>query len=45
MTILKHSPHQSFQVSQIGESVALCSSLAGDRFNWGNGTETLPAMR
>jgi hypothetical protein len=44
MSILQ-SPHQFFQVSQLYEGVAIGSSLAGDRFNWGNGTETSPTMR
>jgi len=43
MSILE-SAHQSFQVSQLCESVAIGEALAGDHFNWGNGTETNPAM-
>ena len=44
MSILKHSPHQSFRVTQLCKSVAICEAFAGDRFNWNNGTETHPAF-
>jgi hypothetical protein len=37
MNILKQSAHQSYQISQLGESVAICKALAGDHFNWNNG--------
>ena len=39
-----YSKHQSFQIQKLAESVAICEALAGDRFNWGNGTETDPAF-
>ena len=53
MTILQKSPHQSFRVVQLAESVAICEALSGDcaprtskadRHNWGNATETEPAF-
>ena len=44
MTILKHSPNQSFRVTQLAESVAICEAMAGDRHNWDNSTETEPAF-
>jgi hypothetical protein len=44
MTILNQSANQSYQISQLGESVAICEALAGDHFNWNNGTETSPAF-
>jgi hypothetical protein len=37
MTILTKSPNQSFRVTQLGKSVAICKALAGDHFNWNNG--------
>ena len=42
MNILKHSP--SYQIQKLAESVAICEAFAGDRFKWGNGTETHPAF-
>jgi hypothetical protein len=50
MTILNHSPHKSFRVTQLVESVAICEALGRDaaalrdRFGWGNGTDTEPAF-
>jgi hypothetical protein len=38
------SPHRSFQVSQLCKSVAICEAFAGDRYCWGNATETYPAF-
>ncbi len=44
MTILKQSPNQSFRVTQLATSVAICEAIKGDRFNWGNATDTEPAF-
>ncbi len=44
MTILKHSPNQSFLLTQLCESVAICEAINGDRFDWGNATDTSPAF-
>lgn len=41
---LKVSPHGSFKVTQLCESVAICEAVKGDRNNWGNGTEDEPAF-
>lgn len=41
---LKDSPHKSFRVSKIANSVAICEANAEDRYNWGNGTNTEPAF-
>jgi hypothetical protein len=38
------SPHGSFEVSQLSQSVAICEAKKGDRHNWGNATETEPAF-
>ena len=43
-SILKQSPHKSFRVTQLVESVAVCEAINGDRFNWGNATDTEPAF-
>ena len=52
-SILKVSPHGSFKVTQLCESVAICEAIKGDcaprtskadRHNWGNATETEPAF-
>ncbi|MGK7899121.1 MAG: hypothetical protein AB4372_37265 [Xenococcus sp. (in: cyanobacteria)] len=40
---LKVSPHGNFQVTQLGESLAICEAKI-DRHNWGNATETKPAF-
>ncbi len=42
--VLKTSKHGSFQVTQLCESVAICEAVKGDRYNWGNATETEPAF-
>ncbi len=44
MHILKHSPHKSFRLTKLVESVAICEAVKGDRYNWGNATETEPAF-
>ncbi len=44
MTILKQSPHGSFQVTQLAESVAICEAVKGDRHRWNNATNTKPAF-
>ncbi len=44
MTILEQSPRQSFQITQLCESVAICEAVAGDRHDWGNATDTEPAF-
>lgn len=44
MNILKQSSHQSFQVTQLCESIAICEAIGGDRHSWDNGTETSPAF-
>ncbi len=41
---LKVSPHGSFKVTQLCESVAICEAMKGDRHRWGNGTDTEPAF-
>lgn len=41
---IKVSPHGSFKVTQLCESVAICEAVKGDRNNWGNGTEDEPAF-
>ena len=42
--ILETSPHGSFQVTQLAHSVAICEALKGDRYGWGNATNTNPAF-
>ena len=42
--VLKTSKHGSFQVTQLCKSVAICEAVKGDRYNWGNGTDTEPAF-
>ena len=42
--IIKESPHKSFRVSRISNSIAICEANESDRFNWGNGTEDEPAF-
>lgn len=42
--IIKESPHKSFRVSRISNSIAICEANADDRFDWGNATETEPAF-
>ena len=41
---IKVSPHGSFKVTQLCESVAICEAMKGDRNNWGNGTKDKPAF-
>ncbi|NJL51752.1 MAG: hypothetical protein HC930_05140 [Hydrococcus sp. SU_1_0] len=41
---LKVSPHGSFKVSQLCDSVAICEAVKGDRHNWNNGTDIEPAF-
>ncbi|MDY6901035.1 MAG: hypothetical protein SWZ49_23580 [Cyanobacteriota bacterium] len=41
---LKVSPHGSFEVSQLCESVAICEAVKGDRNNWRNATPSEPAF-
>lgn len=40
---LKVSPHGSFEVTQLCESVAICEAKI-DKHNWGNATDTEPAF-
>ena len=42
--IIKDSPHKSFRVSKIANSVAICEANIDDRFDWGNATDTEPAF-
>jgi hypothetical protein len=42
--VLKVSPHGSFKVTQLCVSVAICEAIKGDRYGWGNGSETEPAF-
>jgi hypothetical protein len=42
--IIKTSPHISFQVTQLCESVAICEAIKGDQYQWGNATATEPAF-
>jgi hypothetical protein len=41
---LKVSPHGSFKVTQLCQSVAICEAIKGDRYGWGNGTPREPAF-
>ncbi len=41
---LKVSPHGSFKVIQLCESVAICEATNGDRYGWGNATDSEPAF-
>jgi hypothetical protein len=41
---LKVSPHGSFQVTRLCESVAICEATNGDRHDWGNATPNSPAF-
>ncbi|MBE9170870.1 hypothetical protein IQ238_26275 [Pleurocapsales cyanobacterium LEGE 06147] len=43
-SVLKVSPHGSFKVTQLCVSVAICEAVNGDRYGWGNSTETEPAF-
>ena len=42
--IIKESPHKSFRVSRIANSIAICEANADDRYDWGNATEEDPAF-
>ena len=42
--IIKTSPHGSFKLTQLCESVVICESVKGDRHGWGNATDTEPAF-
>ena len=42
--LIEESPHKSFRVIQVSNSVAICEANADDRYNWGNATETEPAF-
>ena len=42
--VLKTSKHESFQVTQLCKNIAICEAIKGDRYKWGNGTETEPAF-
>jgi hypothetical protein len=41
---IKESPHGSFKVTQLCQSVAICEALKEDRYGWDNATETHPAF-
>ena len=41
---IKKSPHGSFKIVQLCQSVAICEALKGDKHGWGNATETQPAF-
>ncbi len=43
MSVIKISPHGSFKVTQLGESVVICEAPK-DPHGWGNGTENEPAF-
>ena len=38
------SPHGSFKVTQLCESITICEAVKGDRHGWGNATDTEPAF-
>ena len=38
------SPNESFRVTLLTQSVAICEAINGDRYNWGNEEEDLPAF-
>ena len=42
--VLKTSKHGSFQVTQLCKNIAICEAKGGDRYGWGNATETEPAF-
>ena len=42
--LVQESPHKSFRVSKIANSIAICEANADDRFDWGNATDTEPAF-
>ena len=43
-SVLKVSPHSSFELIQLCESIAICEAVKGDVHNWGNQTEDEPAF-
>ncbi len=43
MTVLKVSPHGSFIVTKLGDSVVICEDI-NDQKKWGNRTETKPGF-
>ncbi len=43
MSVIKISPHGSFKVTQLGESVVICEAPK-DPNNWGNATKNQPAF-
>lgn len=42
--IIKESPHKSFRVSRIANSIAICEADKSDRYDWGNATDSEPAF-
>ena len=38
------SPHGSFKVSQLCARVAICEAVEDDQYDWGNATDTEPAL-
>ena len=42
--ILETSPHGCFQLTQLCKSVAICEAVKGDRYGWGNATNSNPAF-
>ncbi len=42
--VIKTSPHDSFKLTQICESVVICEAVKGDQHGWGNATDTEPAF-
>ena len=42
--LIQESPHKSFRVLRISNSVAICEANAEDRYGWGNATEEKPAF-
>jgi hypothetical protein len=43
-SVLKISPNGSFKITQLCETIAICEAIKGDRFFWGNATDTEPAF-
>ena len=41
---IKKSPHGSFKVTQLCQSVAICEAMNGDRYGWGNEEDDQPAF-
>ncbi len=42
--VIKTSPHDSFKLTQICESVVICEAVKGDQHGWGNATNGEPAF-